>query len=104
MTDQRQSEIGPTADLIDVHLLDIAAQIEALLRGVRDAQHTVLRLRGSLPPAPSGESPANALNDSLRRMLLECAALRDAVETAIATASMLTYDAVEEGQEQEHKR
>ena len=76
-------------DLIDVHLLDIAAQIEALLRSVREIQHDVLRLRGVAPPNPA-TTPADHIQNRLEGMLDECRALQDAVEHAAVTAATLT--------------
>lgn len=76
-------------DLIDVHLLDIAAQIEALLRSVREIQHDVLRLRGVAPPIPE-TTPADHIQSRLEGMLSECRALQDAVEHAAMTAATLT--------------
>ena len=78
-----------SADLLDVHLLDITAQIEALLRGVREVQENVLRVRGALPPV-TGHQPAEVVQNRLARMLRDCDALRDAVEETEATADGLT--------------
>jgi hypothetical protein len=79
----------PVADIIDVHILDLAAQIEALLRGVREIQRGVLRVRGAVPPAP-GVEPAKDLQDQFANMLRVCDALRDAVESGAETAARLT--------------
>jgi hypothetical protein len=77
------------ADLIDVHILDMAAQIEALLRSVREIQENVLRMRGALPPL-RGHDPAEAVQHRVAGMLRECDALRDAVQAATTTADRLT--------------
>ena len=76
-------------DLIDVHLLDIGAQIEALLRSVREIQHDVLRLRGIAPLNPATD-PGDHLQGRLQGMLQECRALQDAIEDAAVTAAALT--------------
>ena len=76
-------------DIIDVHLLDIAAQIEALLRSVREIQHDVMRLRGVAPLNPATD-PGDHLQSRLQAMLHECRALQDAVEDAAVTAAALT--------------
>lgn len=78
----------PVADIIDVHILDLAAQIEALLRSVREIQRGVLRVRGAVPPAP-GVEPARELQDQFAKMLRLCDTLRDAVESGAETAATL---------------
>ena len=77
------------ADLIDVHILDMAAQLEALFRSVREIQENILRVRGALPPL-RGHDPAEAVQHRMAGMLRECDALRDAVQAATTTADRLT--------------
>ncbi len=76
------------ADLLDVHILDMAAEIEALLRGVREVQRGVLRARGVT--LPGGEQPAVYIQQRLEGMLKECGTLRDAVLQAMETAKGLS--------------
>lgn len=83
-----ESPKQPIADIIDVHILDLAAQIEALLRSVREIQRGVLRIRGAVPPAP-GVEPSKELQDQFANMLRVCDALRDAVESGAETAATL---------------
>jgi hypothetical protein len=77
------------ADVIDVHLLDLAAQIEALMREVRHIQRAVLRVRGVVPPAPE-VTPAKEVQGHFANLLRGCDALRDAAESGAATAATLT--------------
>ena len=86
MTESRKQ---PVADIIDVHILDLAAQIEALLRSVREIQRGVLRVRGAVPPAP-GVDPAKDVQDQFANMLRHCDALREAVESGAETAATLS--------------
>lgn len=88
MAAQPKGAVERSADLIDVHILDMAAQIEALLRSVREIQENVLRVRGALPPV-ARQHPAAAVQSRLAGMLRECDALRDAVLAAAATAERL---------------
>lgn len=84
MTERRDPMSERTADLLDVHVLDIAAQLEALLRGVRDVQRLALQLRGVLP---RGTTMGDEIQARLAAMLLECDALRDAIDSARVTAA-----------------
>lgn len=77
------------ADLVDVHILDIAAHVEAVLRDIRELQHDVLRVRGVVA-ADGGRDPADAARARLDRMLEDCARLREAVTAAIVSARTLT--------------
>ena len=44
---KRRADAVMQADLVDVHLLDIAAQIESMLRGLRQVQRGILDIRRS---------------------------------------------------------
>jgi hypothetical protein len=88
MAGKSKGPVERNADLIDVHILDMAAQIEALLRSVREVQENVLRVRGALPPI-ARQHPAVAVQSRLAGMLRECDALRDAVLAAAATVERL---------------
>jgi hypothetical protein len=50
------------AALFDVHLLDVLAEIEALLRTGRKAQHEALRARGEPSPVSQAKRAAAAAN------------------------------------------
>ncbi len=76
-------------DILDVHLLDIAAQLEAILRSVRHVQSGVLRLRGALP-ADEGPSPVDDVRERLGLMQREWAALGEAITAALDAADGLS--------------
>jgi hypothetical protein len=85
---QRDADSDPevNADLVDVHILDMTAQIEALLRGVREMQRDILTLRGRIPQLgsrPERLAAASAVRRRLTGMLAEC----DELKTAVAEAS-----------------
>jgi hypothetical protein len=88
MEPQERSDAERNADIVDVHILDVTAQIEALLRGIRDAQRNILKLRRA---RTSGErlDAAGAVQERLREMLRECDALHDAVGQAVDRAGDL---------------
>ena len=76
------------ADLVDVHILDIAAHLEAVLRRVRELQRDLLRVRGV--PLDGGDMPpADSARGRLNEMLQDCAGLRGAVDAAIVSAQAL---------------
>ena len=79
------------ADVLDVHILDIAAQLEALLRSVREVQRGVLTIRGALPRRDV--DPAAEVHARLGLMVAECNALADAVNAARDAAVSLTAPA-----------
>ena len=76
------------ADLVDVHILDIAAHVEGVLRRVRELQRDLLRVRGV--PLNGGEMPpADSARGRLDQMLQDCAGLRGAIDAAIMSARAL---------------
>ena len=79
------------ADVLDVHILDIAAQLEALLRSIREVQRGVLTIRGAL--SRREVDPATELQARLGLMIAECSALTDAVNAARDAAVSLTAPA-----------
>ena len=87
-SEHSKTTIEQTADLIDVHILNIAGQVEALLRTVREMQENVLRVRGAVPPL-TGQHAGAAVQTGLVRMLYECDALRSSIHTAAAAAERL---------------
>jgi len=91
MEQKLKSPAEQLTDLLDVHVLDVVAEIEALLRGIREVQREVLRLRGvSLPGSGDGDTPVATIQGRLGVMLEECDTLRDAVEQATDTARELS--------------
>jgi len=77
------------ADVLDVHILDIAAQLEALLRAVREIQRNVLRLRGALAASGPDADPVTEIQERLASMLRDCDAMRDVLESAAETGARL---------------
>ena len=82
------------ADVLDIHIIDIAAQLEALFRSVREVQRGVLTIRGALPR--NEFDPAAEIQARLGQMLQECNALSDAVSAAADAAVSLPGLAPEE--------
>jgi hypothetical protein len=76
------------ADLVDVHILDLAAHLEAMLHGIRDLQRGALRLRG-VNVGPDRGEPSDLIRARLARMLEECTALHAAVSAAAVEARTL---------------
>jgi hypothetical protein len=89
MTELPDKQTNQRADVIDVHILDLAAHVEALLRSIREIQRGVLRVRGAVPPT-AGVEPAREVQDRFANMLRQCDALRDAIESGAETAATLT--------------
>ena len=80
------------ADLLDVHILDITAQIEALLRGVRELQRDLLKVRGAVvtPRSPDGRlAAARDAQARLAAMLQVCDVLKAAAQDAAGLATTL---------------
>jgi hypothetical protein len=75
------------ADVLDIHIIDIAAQLEALFRSVREVQRGVLTIRGALPRKEF--DPGADVQARLGQMLQECNALSDAVSAAAEAAVSL---------------
>ena len=86
MSDRQKPAGDQHADVLDVHLVDVAAQIEALLRGLREAQKHVLRLRGALKPL-DGEDPVDSVRRRIDGMLTQSEALKDALQAAAEAAA-----------------
>jgi hypothetical protein len=86
-TDRSDAEIN--ADMVDVHILDITAHIEALLRGVREIQRDILTTRGRVLQAQSRSDRLTAAASVSRRlngMLTNCDALKGAIGEAVERA------------------
>ena len=80
-----------SADLVDVHILEMLVHIEALLRSARVIQRYVLVVRGvdGLPHGEDDGDPAERVRQRLARMLEECDAARSAVEGTLPHAAGL---------------
>jgi hypothetical protein len=89
VTQKSPAEIS--ADMLDVHVLDIMGHIEALLRSAREVQRGILRARGIphfVTPGEHGGAVAD-VQQRLARMLGECDAAKQAVEAAALSARHL---------------
>jgi hypothetical protein len=98
MSPPQRSDAELNADLVDVHVLDMTAQIEALLRGVRDVQRGILRVRGRVQNgAPTDRRVAAAdVQRRLSDMLTDCDALKEAINEGLDRADGLRALADEE--------
>jgi hypothetical protein len=98
MSPPRRSDAELNADLVDVHVLDMTAQIEALLRGVRDVQRGILRVRGRVQNEASDDRriAADDVQRRLSDMLADCDALKDAISDGLDRAGGLRTLADEE--------
>jgi hypothetical protein len=84
-TAERQSEI------LDVQLLDVFAQIEALLRLGREVQRHALRVRGVPEPvsAPQRKAAGQRIRAHVGEMANECRTLADILRELEDTAAEL---------------
>jgi hypothetical protein len=81
------------AELLDVQLLDVLAQVEAILRHGREVQREALRIRGV--PSPVNQSQrraaATALRDRVDLMHGDCGTLCEVMEDLRAAANELKH-------------
>jgi hypothetical protein len=70
------------AELLDVQLLDVLAQIEAVLRHGREIQREALRVRGVPSPVNQSQRRAagTAIRDRVDQMHRDCSTLCTVVE------------------------
>ena len=82
---ERQSEV------LDVQLLDVLAQIEALLRGGREVQREALRVRGVPAPVspPQRKAAAAKIQKRVAEMDSECQTLCDVIQDLAESADTL---------------
>ena len=90
MAERSQADIDDVADAIDVHVLDITARIEALLRGVREVQRGIISVHQSArrDAAGSPRTPASDVASRLTAMLTDCDSLKGAVTDAADRAGI----------------
>ena len=79
------------AEFLDVQLLDVLAQVEAVLRHGREIQREALRVRGVPQPVNPEQRLAagNALRRRVDQMDKECDALCGVVKDLCASAQQL---------------
>jgi hypothetical protein len=94
---KNKAALERTADLLDVHVVDMLAHVQALLRSVTQIQRTILGVRG-VAAATVGRSQqaADDVQKLLARMAKECDALRDAIQETTVSAGALN-DVVRSG-------
>jgi hypothetical protein len=74
---EKHLELDQQTGVLDVKVLDVMAQVEALLRGAREIQRQILRVRG-VPrhgSATERRSAATVVRKTARQMLEESRAL-----------------------------
>ena len=64
---KNKSDLERTADLVDVHVVDMLAQVQALLRSVGAIQRDILRLRGV--PAPVTRTEREPARTDVQKVL-----------------------------------
>ena len=85
MTLGNKSADEQTADVLDVHVLDVLAQIELFLRNVREIQRFALQLRGVTVPGPhlNSQQALARIEQRLVEMHGDCEAFRSAIQSAV---------------------
>ena len=69
---EKHLELDQRTGVLDVHVLDVLAQVEALLRGAREIQRQILRVRGvPRPPSATHRRMAAAIVRKTARQMLE---------------------------------
>src|SRR5829696_5774802 len=91
MPNQRPDSADRQAEILDVQLLDVFAQIEALMRSGREIQREALRLRGvpSRVGADERQDAGHVIRERLARMTGETRALGDVIKELNRTARAL---------------
>jgi hypothetical protein len=88
---QKHLELDQRTGALDVLVLDVLAQVESLLRGAREIQRQILRVRGVPRPAslPRRRAAAKAVQKSADQMLEDSRALSDVLEDMQRTSETL---------------
>jgi hypothetical protein len=83
--------------VLDVHVVDVLAHLEALLRNSHSIQRGLLQLRGEAPPPTP--APSRAVLAGLRQhgeeLRRECAMLAEIIEDMIAGIDELSKNSTE---------
>ena len=79
------------SEILDVELLDVLAEIEALLRGGREVQRDALRVRGLPDPVSPAQrlAAARSIQQHLADMLEQCRSLGDVLRELKVTSDEL---------------
>jgi hypothetical protein len=88
---KKHLELDQRTGALDVQVLDVLAQVESLLRGAREIQRQILRVRGVPRPASMERrrAAAVAVQDTADRMLTDSRALADVLEDLQRTSDSL---------------
>ena len=88
---QKHLELDQRTGALNVQVLDVLAQVESMLRGARDIQRHILRVRG-VPRAASlaqRRAAAIAVRKSVDKMMQDSRALSDVLDDLQRTSEML---------------
>ena len=88
---QKHFELDQRTGALDVQVLDVLAQVESLLRGAREIQRQILKVRG-VPRAGTKarrRAAAVAVQHTADRMLNDSRALADVLEDMHRTSETL---------------
>jgi hypothetical protein len=88
---QKHLELDQRTGALDVQVLDMLAQIESMLRGAREIQHHILRVRG-VPRAASlsrRRASAIAVRKAIDRMMQDSVALAEVLDDLRDSSEML---------------
>ena len=92
---EKHLELDAQTGVLDVHVIDVLAQVEALLRGARDIQRQILRVRG-VPQRRSAQqrrAAAAIVQKKTREMLEEAHALSLVLRDLRRAADVLQHSA-----------
>jgi hypothetical protein len=79
-----------TSQLFDVQLLDLFAEVEAILRGGRELQRDALRMRAIAPTgAAQRRAATRRIRERVNRMRRECRTLCDVLQSLADRAADL---------------
>ena len=91
----RDRSVDERLQNLDVHVVDVLAHLEALLRHSHSVQRALLTLRAEAPPpmpAPT-EKVVGTLNDHAHQMRRDCELLAEIIEDLIAGIGVLSAKA-----------
>ena len=91
MPNDQRDEADRQAEVLDVQLLDVFAQIERLLRLGREIQREALRLRGVPTPVKSADrqQSVRTIQQHLAELTSECGELSEVIGQLQDTAKTL---------------
>jgi hypothetical protein len=94
---QKHLELDQRTGALDVQVLDVLAQVESLLRGAREIQRQILRVRGVPRPGSAARrrAAAEAVQHVADKMLHDSRSLADVLEDLQRTSETLIRAAAE---------